>query len=275
MAVSREWGLPGGPGGAQRLHARAWAEQGEDPSWLAVLVHGYGEHIGRYEHVAEYLCAQGAAVYGLDHRGHGRSEGERVLIEDFAGVVEDVHRLVTQARSAYTRLPLVMVGHSMGGLIAARYAQTHPEELTALALSGPVLGRWDLVPGLLAHEEIPDVPIDPATLSRDPRVGAAYAADDLVWHGPFKRPTLEAIATELDRIGADGCIAPLPLLWIHGSDDRIVPLDGTTQGILSLAGNDVTARILPGAQHEVFNESDPEEALAEVARFAARFAAKG
>lgn len=271
MVVSREWGLPGGPGGAQRLHARAWAAGGADPSWLAVLVHGYGEHIGRYEHVAEYLCARGAAVYGLDHRGHGRSEGERVLIEDFAGVVEDVHRLVTQARSAYARLPLVMVGHSMGGLIAARYAQAHPGELTALALSGPLLGRCDFVPALLAHEEIPDVPIDPAALSRDPAVGEAYAADELVWHGSFKRPTLEAIATELKRAAADGSIGTLPLLWLHGADDRIVPVDGTAEGILSLAGDDVTARILPGAQHEVFNETDREAVLEEVARFAARF----
>src|SRR5690606_39333908 len=120
------------------------------------------------------------------HRGHGRSAGERVLIEDFAGVVEDVHRLVTQARSAYRTVPLVLIGHSMGGMIAARYAQTHPGELAGLALSGPVLGRWDTVPHLLSFAEIPDVPIDPATLSRDPAVGEAYAADELVWHGPFK-----------------------------------------------------------------------------------------
>ncbi|WP_017592864.1 alpha/beta hydrolase [Nocardiopsis potens] len=273
MIGTREWGLPGGPGGSQRLHARAWAAQGAEPTWLAVLVHGYGEHIGRYEHVAAHLCAQGAAVYGLDHRGHGRSAGERVLIEDFAGVVEDVHRLVAQARTAYRSIPLVLVGHSMGGLIAARYAQTHPGELAGLALSGPVLGRWDIVPHLLSFEEIPDTPIDPATLSRDPAVGEAYAADELVWHGPFKRPTLQAIETELKRITAAGSIGALPLLWVHGSDDSLVPLDGTTEGVLSLAGDDVTARILPGARHEVFNETDKEVPLGEVVRFASRFTA--
>lgn len=271
MVTAREWSLPGGPGGNGRLAVRAWVDGEREPTWLGVLVHGYGEHIGRYEHVARYLVGNGAVVYGLDHRGHGHSSGERVLIEEFADVVEDVHRVVTQARTAYRTLPLVMVGHSLGGLIAARYAQSHPAELTGLALSAPVLGRWDIVGELLAPPEIPDIPIDPETLSRDPDVGQAYAADDLVWHGPMKRPTLEAIRAELDRAGSAGSVGELPLLWLHGTDDRVVPLDGTKSGIESLAGTDVTVRIFPHARHEVFNETIREEALAEVARFAARF----
>ncbi|MBB4931438.1 alpha-beta hydrolase superfamily lysophospholipase [Lipingzhangella halophila] len=271
MITSREWQLPGGPNGSARLAARAWgATTPPEPAWLAVLVHGYGEHIGRYDYVARYLCERGAVVYGLDHRGHGRSSGERVLIEDFAGVVEDVHRLVTQARSAYRSLPLVLIGHSMGGLIAARYAQTHAAELTGLVLSGPVLGRWGTVGELLALDEIPDVPLDPDTLSRDPEVGASYAADELVWHGPFKRPLLQAIDTELQRANDAGRLGDLPLLWVHGSDDQLVPVSDTKTGIDRLAGNDVAARIFPHARHEVFNETNRDEVLAEVVRFAAR-----
>jgi alpha-beta hydrolase superfamily lysophospholipase len=269
----RDWNLPGGPKGAERLHVRAWAPAAGDPAFLVVLVHGYGEHIGRYEHVARWLCEHGAVCYGVDHRGHGTSSGERVLIDDFAGIVEDVHRVVTQARTAYRALPLVVVGHSMGGLIAARYVQTHPEEVSGLVLSGPVLGEWAVVDELLAHDEIPEVPIDPATLSRDPEVGAAYAADELVWHGPFKRPTLEAFRVELARATAAGKVEA-PLLWLHGSDDALVPLEGTVRGILTLAGPDTTARIFPGARHEVFNETNRDEVLGEVARFAARIAAQ-
>nr|WP_246422094.1 alpha/beta hydrolase [Nocardiopsis mwathae] len=254
------------------MSARAWVAAEGEPDWLAVLVHGYGEHIGRYEHVARHLCGHGAAVYGLDHRGHGRSSGERVLIDDFAGVVEDVHRVITQARTAYHSLPLVLVGHSLGGMIAARYAQAHPGEVAALALSGPVLGRWHVAEELLAQEEIPSTPIDPDALSRDPQVGADYVGDDLVWHGPFKRTTLQAIDTELKRITADGSIGAIPLLWLHGSDDGIVPMAGTRGGIDALAGDDVTTRIISGARHEVFNETDREETLDEVARFGRRFA---
>lgn len=271
MITSREWQLPGGPTGAARLAARAWvATPPPEPTWLAILAHGYGEHSGRYDHVAQYLCERGAVVYGLDHRGHGRSSGERVLIDDFAGVVTDVHRLVTQARSAYRSLPLVLVGHSMGGMIAARYAQTYPAELTGLVLSGPVLGRWGTVTELLSVDEIPDTPLDTETLSRDPQVGADYAADELVWHGPFKRPLLQAIDTELGRINATGNLGDLPLLWLHGSDDRLVPLSDTVTGIERLAGNDVAARIFPGARHEVFNETNHREVLNEVVGFADR-----
>ncbi|GAA3726215.1 alpha-beta hydrolase superfamily lysophospholipase [Spinactinospora alkalitolerans] len=272
---TREWELPGGPQGSGRLHARAWVDGSADPTWLAVLVHGYGEHIGRYDGVARLLCAEGAAVYGPDHRGHGRSSGERVLIEDFADVVEDVHRVVTQARSAYRSIPLVVIGHSMGGLIAARYAQRYRGDLAGLVLSGPVLGRWSAIEELAGLEEIPDAPIDPATLSRDPSVGAAYTADELVWHGPFKRPTVLAIVREMERAAADGTVDGLPLLWVHGSDDRLVPVSGTKVGIESLAGPDFTARIFPGARHEVFNEVNRDEVLEEVTRFARRCAGRG
>ncbi|WP_116245305.1 alpha/beta hydrolase [Nocardiopsis sp. FIRDI 009] len=272
MITTREWALAGGPDGSGRLAARAWASTESEPTWLAVLVHGYGEHLGRYERVAADLVASGAVVYGADHRGHGRSSGERVLIDDFAGVVEDLHRVITQARTAYRSLPLVLIGHSMGGLIAARYAQTHPEEVRALVVASPVLGRWEALETLRSLEQIPDVPIDPATLSRDPDVGAAYTADELVWHGPFKRPTIEAMLTELDRVKAAGTVGDLPLLWLHGSDDALVPLSGSRAGVDGLAGSDVTVRIFPGARHELFNETNRDEALAEVVRFAHRFA---
>ncbi|MEU3306667.1 lysophospholipase [Nocardiopsis sp. NPDC006832] len=271
MISTREWALAGGPDGSAKLAARAWAPTTGEPTWLAVLVHGYGEHLGRYDQVAEDLCAAGAVVYGADHRGHGRSSGERVLIDDYAGVVEDVHRVVTQARTAYRTIPLVLIGHSMGGMIAARYAQVYPESLQALVLSGPVLGRWTAAERLAAATEIPDDPIDPSVLSRDPEVGRAYLADELVWHGPFKRTTVEALLTELERGNASGTVGSLPMLWVHGSEDALVPVSDTRVGIERLAGEDFTARIFPGARHEVFNETDRDEVLAEVIRFAHRF----
>ncbi|WP_285757833.1 alpha/beta hydrolase [Nocardiopsis ansamitocini] len=272
MISTREWGLPGGAQGAERLHVRAWAPAQGEPDRLVVLVHGYGEHVGRYDYPAGFLCTRGAVCYGLDHRGHGRSSGERVLVEDIDGLVEDVHRVVTQARSAYRSLPLVLVGHSLGGLIAARYVQTHPEQVAGLVLSAPVLGRWTAVEELLEAAEIPDAPIDPATLSREESVGADYTADELVWHGPFKRRTLEAIRAGLADASAAGRVRDIPLLWLHGSADALVPLEGTLQGVLSLAGPDTSARVFPGARHEVFNETNRDEVLAEVARFAGRVA---
>ncbi|MFI9803297.1 lysophospholipase [Streptomyces sp. NPDC052301] len=236
------------------------------PRHLALVVHGYGEHAGRYEELAHVLTGHGAAVYAPDHVGHGRSAGERVVIEDFEDVVTDVHRVAGLARAAHPGLPLVMVGHSMGGLIAARYAQRYGAELTALILSGPVIGAWELPGRLLALPEIPDTPVSPAALSRDPAVGAAYAADPLVWHGPMKRPTLEAFVRTLRTVAEGGAVGDLPLLWLHGDDDRLVPLPGSRTGVERLGGR-LTERIFPGARHEVFHETVKAEVFAEVIRF--------
>jgi alpha-beta hydrolase superfamily lysophospholipase len=155
----------------------------------------------------------------------------------------------------------------MGGLIAARYAQRHGDELTALVLSGPVIGAWELPGRLLALDEIPDTPVNPAALSRDPAVGAAYAADPLVWHGPMKRPTVEAFARTLETVTKAGGIGPLPLLWLHGTDDRLVPLPGSRAGIGQLTGGDLTEHIYPGARHEVFHETNKAEVFADMIRF--------
>ncbi|MBG0850927.1 lysophospholipase [Streptomyces spinoverrucosus] len=262
MADAREHVLDGTRG---TITAREWPHP--DPAHVALVAHGYGEHIGRYEGVAEVLLAHGAAVFGPDHMGHGRSAGERVLIEDFEDVVTDLHAVAERARSAYPGLPLVLVGHSMGGLITARHAQHHGDELAALVLSGPVIGTWETPGRLLAHDEIPDIPVNPAALSRDPAVGAAYAADPLVWHGPMKRPTLEAFARTLEDVARGGDVGALPVLWLHGDDDRLVPLAGSRVGVERLSGGTPTERIYPGARHEVFHETNRAEVFADLTRF--------
>jgi len=262
MADAREHVLTGTRG---TIAVSEWPR--ERPRHVALVVHGYGEHVGRYAELAGLLREHGAAVFGPDHMGHGASAGERVLIEDFEDVVTDVHAVAELARSAHPGLPLVLIGHSMGGLIAARYAQRHGDELAALVLSGPVIGAWELPGRLLAFDEIPDTPISPAALSRDPAVGAAYADDPLVWHGPMKRPTLEAFERTLETVAKGGDVGRLPLLWVHGDDDRLVPLAGSRVGVERLRGDHLTERVYPGARHEVFNETNKAEVFADVIHF--------
>lgn len=262
MAHAREHVLTGVRGA---ISAREWPHPA--PRGLVLLVHGYGEHTGRYGRLAGVLSGHGAAVYGPDHLGHGRSAGERVLIEDFEDVVTDLHAVADLARAAHPGLPLVVLGHSMGGLIAARHAQRHPGEAAALVLSGPVIGDWELPGRLLALDEIPDTPVSPAALSRDPAVGAAYAADPLVWHGPMKRPTLRAFARTLDAVAAGGAVGGLPVLWLHGAEDRLVPPAGSRPGVARLSGGAATERIYAGARHEVFNETNRAEVFTDLLRF--------
>ena len=262
MAEVREHVLSGTHGA---IAVREWPNG--RPRLLVLLAHGYGEHAGRYDQVAGVLVEHGAAVFAPDHTGHGRSAGERVLVTDFEDVVTDLHRVAALARAAHPGPPLVLVGHSMGGLIAARYAQRYGAGLAALVLSGPVIGDWPLPGRLLALDEIPDTPVSPSALSRDPAVGAAYAADPLVWHGGMKRPTVRAFARTLETVERAGGVDGLPLLWLHGADDRLVPLDGSRPGVLRLAGGPLTERIFPGARHEVFHETDRAEVFTALTSF--------
>ncbi|MEV8438432.1 alpha/beta fold hydrolase [Actinosynnema sp. NPDC051121] len=249
------------PGHAGELAVRTWPNL--DAGWLAVIVHGYGEHSGRYGHVAEALVEAGALVVAADHVGHGRSEGERALIADYDGVVAD---LAATVGSAASDLPTVLVGHGEGGLVAARYAQLNP--LAALVLSAPVLGTWEGLDRLGAQGA--GEPLDPALLSRDPEVGKRYAADPLVWHGPYKRESLEALERALDQVNYGPALEHLPTLWLHGDADDLVPLADTRTGTDRLRGLLFEERVYPGARHEVFNETNSAEVLADVVAFARR-----
>jgi len=127
-----------------------------------------------------------------------------------------------------------------------------------------------LVEQLLSLDPIPDLPLDPAASSCDSAVGAAYASDPLVWHGPFKRPMLEAMKRELDILDTGPSFGDLPLLWIHGELDPLIPLASTRPIIEHLRGTRFEEHIYPGALHEVFNETNRAEVIADVITFVQR-----
>ena len=186
-------------------------------------------------------------------------------MEDFEPIVDDLRAVVQDARGD---LPVVMVGHSMGGLIATRYAQRFPEDLAGLVLSGPAIGLGPVLQGWL--EDPPSDPIDGAVLSRDPAVGEAYAADPLVYHGGWKVPTLQAFIAADDAIAAGPGFGALPLLYVHGGDDQLVPAGLAQPVVERLAGEDSELVVIDGARHEVFNETDQAETIGRVADFAER-----
>ncbi len=244
-----------------------------DARHIVILAHGYGEHLGRYGKVAQFLHERGAVVAGPDHVGHGRSGGERVIVTDYDLVVGDLHLVLMRVKERNAGLPVVLVGHSMGGMIGARYAQLHRDKLAGLVLSGPVLGTWTAATDMLALEQIPDDPLDVSTLSRDRRVGDLYSADELVWHGPFKRETIQAIDAALRTINTGPKLDDLPTLWLHGEDDQLVPLSETRRGIETLGFSDLEDVIYPHARHEVFNEINKDEVLSKTAEFIDRVTA--
>jgi alpha-beta hydrolase superfamily lysophospholipase len=266
--VSRRTADFEGRGG--RIVVRVW--EPSNARRIVLLAHGYGEHSGRYDHVGLALAGRGASVWAPDHLGHGASDGDRALVTDFEPVVDDLRHVTSMALEEHPRLPVVLVGHSMGGLIATRYAQRFREDLVGLVLSGPLIGRHEFAEQLLALPEIPDIPIDPSVLSRDPAVGDAYAGDALVYHGPFKRETLEAMRSALAAVEAGPGLGDLPTLYLHGEEDVLVPRAGTRPAVERLRGSDLTERVFEGARHEVFNETNSEEVLAAVGDFIDRVA---
>jgi len=239
----------------------------EDASFIALVAHGYGEHARRYDHVADRLVSEGATVYAPDHLGHGLSDGERALVEHGEMLTADLHLVGELARGAHPGLPVVLIGHSMGGIVATRYAQKYPGELTALVLSGPVIGGNAAMFGLLEMDPIPEIPIDPAVLSRDPETGEKYAADPLVYHGPFHRASLEMFKRSVADVAEGGSFGDLPVLWMHGSEDQLAPLAEARPAIERIRGTRTEEKVYEGAQHEIFNETNREEVLDDTVEF--------
>ncbi|WP_137845000.1 alpha/beta hydrolase [Microbacterium sp. 2FI] len=244
-----------------------WRWENPGAAFVAVIAHGYGEHARRYDHVAERLVDEGAEVVAPDHFGHGRSGGERVAVETFDDFARDLAVVIDDARAARPGLPIVLIGHSMGGAIATRFVQLGGAgSLDALVLSGPYIGGNPDLQALAFLDPIPDVPIDPASLSRDPATGEAYAADTLVHHGPFLRQTLLAIGTGLDDISA-GPSAGIPAIWLHGGDDSVAPYVHAEPAARHVIGVDGAHIRYDGARHEIFNEINRDEVLDDVVRF--------
>jgi len=244
------------------LLLRSW-ESSEAPRAAVVIVHGLGEHSGRYEHVGSHLAAQGFLALAIDLRGFGGSDGKRAFVKDFAEFFDDVQTAIDAA--AGPGVPVVLLGHSMGGLVALGYSQER-DGADFLVLSSPsldaevpaakrvaarVLRR--IMPGISLPN---DITAD--QLSRDPAVGEAYFADRLVHTkttaglgGAF----LEAMA--IIRAGP----VPVPTLVIHGEADSLVPA-GFSEPLAAREG--VERVTFPDFRHESFNEDGGTRAIAVV-----------
>jgi alpha-beta hydrolase superfamily lysophospholipase len=239
-----------------------------EPSGVVILCHGYGEHAGRYHHVAQRFGEGGLITYAIDLRGHGRSGGKRVHLKKISEYTDDFHHLVGIATAAHPELKRVVLGHSMGGGVVFTYGVEHPDDYAAMVLSGPAVYAQDSVSSVMIAVAnvlgsiLPGLPVEnlPAdAVSRDPEVVAAYEADPLVHHG--KLPA--GIAKALLGVGATmpqrAASLTAPLLVVHGGQDKLIPVDGSRRLIECVGSTDVNLKVYPELYHEVFNE--PEKAV--------------
>lgn len=237
------------------------------PRAATVLLHGLGEHSGRYEHVGTRLAGHGIDVVAVDLRGHGWSGGRRGHVERFDAYLDDVEDQLAEVRRL--ALPTVLVGHSFGGLIALAYVLSERPVPDLLVLSAPALTA-DLPPwqrivapalGRVAPRLFVPGVIEPDMLATDPSVGAAYAADPLVLGGAtagLAHAAFGAMADTRSRVHH----LDVPTLVVHGGADRLVPPAASEP----LAGRPGVHRVVyPGLRHEVFNEPDGPAIVDEVA----------
>ncbi|MCB0869436.1 MAG: lysophospholipase [Solirubrobacterales bacterium] len=246
-----------------------WAPVGE-PGYVVLLAHGYAEHAGRHAELAERLEQDGAVVYAPDHWGHGYSGGDRALVDEADVLLEDFCRVYDLAKAEHPDLPLLLIGHSMGGLLATLFLQEAGRPVDAVVLSSPLLGGNPGLEALLELDEIPEIPIDPSVISRDEIAQDAYLNDELVYHGPFRRETLEGLVSTVARAQEGPGFGEQPLLWLHGEGDMLVPFDPTREVVENLAGPGTEKKTYPEARHELFHETNKDEVFTDVFEFIGR-----
>lgn len=243
---------------------RRWVA--DHPKAVVLLVHGLDEHCGRYEHIGDALATAGYHTVAFDLRGHGMSGGVRTHVEDFSAFLDDLEDHLVQVRGV--GLPVVLLGHSMGGLISARYlvADRPPPDLAVLSAPAlnpgfrpPPAAAVGLISATVPTLHLPAV-FGTEVLSRDDEVQRAYSEDPLVERGMTVRLAAQMLEA-MTRVNADRDRLTVPTLIIHGGDDRLVPAVAS-EPFDALESVDRT--VYEGLRHEVLNEPEWETVLGDV-----------
>ena len=256
-----------------RLFEQEWSPEGT-PRAGVVIVHGYGEHSGRYVHVAEELTRNGYAVSTFDLRGHGQSQGDpRTFVRSFDEHLDDVERFLSRVRERHPGHPLFLFGHSMGGTIATLFAIVRQPEIRGLLLSGASLKLSDnYSPSLITLAKIISlvlpklrlIKLDASAVSRDPEVVRDYVTDPLVYHSGIPARTGAEMNRAMERIRQGMETLEVPLLIMHGTDDLLADPEGSRQLYDHAESDDKDLRLYEGLYHEILNEPEKAEVLADM-----------
>lgn len=253
-----------GKGGTEIFYQRWIAPS---PKAVIVLVHGMGEHSGRYMNIINEMKGNHISFYGLDHRGFGESGGERGHADSFMDYIYDVKLLTELIREEARELPLLMLGHSMGGVVAFKYALTYPEDIKGLILSAAGLipafevPGWKIAAAKIFASIMPKLSmpsgLPPEGLSHDAQVVQDYLDDPLVhdkvtarWYVEFIRAQEECLNRALEL--------NMPLLVVHGKEDPLVDYRGSERIYEFSTSHDKRLYLFDGLFHETMNEQEPD-----------------
>jgi acylglycerol lipase len=259
------------------LFTQQWLPEGETRAGVFVM-HGLAEHSGRYRHVAEFLAGRGFAVYTMDLRGHGQSEGMRGYIDSYETFLTDLDGYFQTVTGRAGR-KMFTLGHSMGAALAIVLIVRHQDQLAGMVTSGTPLSPGPAVPSLLVRltnivaavaPKLPVMALDATTVSRDPAVQQAYDSDPLNYRGKIRA----RLGAELFRLFLAAREAlprvTIPVLALQGSEDRLVDPGDLAVLYANIGSTDKTQHLYQGLYHEVFNEPEKEQVLGEVADWLVR-----
>ena len=257
------------------LFYRAWYPSGTVKAVVA-LVHGFGEHCDRYSTVTDALTQVGYAVFGFDNQGHGRSEGQRGHIDRWQDYRDNVCAFVAQVRHHEPKLPLFVLGHSLGGLIVLDFALFSPDGIEGIVVSGPPIRPVGIAkPYLVAIARAlsgiwprfaMDVGSGPEVLSRDPAVISQILNDPLkhsmatVRWGTECLVAIAAVRQTIEKL-------QVPILLLHGSADKVNDVKGSEEIFERITITDKTLNIYPGSYHEPHNDLDRNQVMEDVVQW--------
>ena len=248
-----------------------WPVEGTQRATVA-LVHGLAEHAGRYNAFASRLNEAGIEVLSVDLRGHGRSPGKRVWVDRFDEYLDDAQALVEFAARRGT--PLFLMGHSMGGEIAALYAVERLDAdgapcagliLSSAALApGRDVPKWMIAVSRFISRVLPSFPalkFDPSLLSRDPVIVEENRTDPLVHHGSIPARTGAQLLDGMERIARRRGALRLPVLVFHGTADKLTEPEGSREFAREVGSHDRTLTIYEGGYHETLNDIERDRVI--------------
>ncbi len=257
-----------------RIFYRCWHAEGEPRAVVAIL-HGYAEHSGRYKHVAEYLVSLGYVVYALDHRGHGKSDGVRADVVRFEDYLTDLETFLDLVKEREPGRQVFLIGHSLGGAIATLFAARYGTELAGLVTSGVgilVGGDWlrlfvklVKVLAIFVPPLLPIIPVPITRLSRDPQVVSQYLSDPLNYTGRMRARMGVQLLRASELIATEAHNIRLPVLFLHGAADCLARPRASQILYEQVSSVDRTVHIYDGLYHEIFNEPEQAQVLADAA----------
>ena len=254
------------------LYYQGWQPEGAARAIL-LLVHGLAEHSGRYLNIVNYFVPRGYAVYGLDHRGHGRSDGLRGYVERFSYYLNDLKTFFDIVRPKHGQARIFMVGHSVGGTIATAYAVHHQNELDGLIVSGATLKVGVSVSAVLImvarllsllRPKTGLYVIEASAISRDQAVVNAYINDPLVYQGKIRARLGTELIRVMQKLRRQMPDIGLPLLIMHGTADRLSDPKGSQMLFERVGSKDKTLKLYDGFHHEIFNEPGHRQVLKDI-----------